>query len=242
MVQSADDALLAIRRKLHTYRGESRFTTWAYKFALYEAAARPAGAPGATANCRWTPTCPPGRCMNRSRRRSCCRRSRRASRRSRPTSARCSSRSRCNGVPIDVLAERLDSTRGALYKTLHDARRALRAYLADHDETIARAHEAYVTARTGPGEPELGLDDELPFVTQLDVYVDELVALAGVLRRSTNAFPVMRAAAASGAPPAIEDLAQPGWRSSCARALRRGDHVARRGLGAAMPRSIASTR
>jgi RNA polymerase sigma-70 factor, ECF subfamily len=31
-----------------------------------------------------------------------------------------------NGVPIDVLAERLDTTRGAL-KTLHDARRKLRA-------------------------------------------------------------------------------------------------------------------
>ena len=36
-----------------------------------------------------------------------------------------------NGVPIDVLAERLTSTRGALYKTLHDARRKLRATLAD---------------------------------------------------------------------------------------------------------------
>jgi RNA polymerase sigma-70 factor, ECF subfamily len=35
------------------------------------------------------------------------------------------------GVPIDVLAERLDSTRGALYKTLHDARRKLRRCLAD---------------------------------------------------------------------------------------------------------------
>ena len=34
-----------------------------------------------------------------------------------------------NGVPIDVLAERLDTTRGALYKTLHDARRKLRAHL-----------------------------------------------------------------------------------------------------------------
>jgi RNA polymerase sigma-70 factor (ECF subfamily) len=29
-------------------------------------------------------------------------------------------------VPIDVLAERLNTTRGALYKTLHDARRKLR--------------------------------------------------------------------------------------------------------------------
>ena len=34
-----------------------------------------------------------------------------------------------NGVPIDVLAERLGSTRGALYKTLHDARRKLREYV-----------------------------------------------------------------------------------------------------------------
>ena len=37
-----------------------------------------------------------------------------------------------NGVPIDVLAERLGTTRGALYKTLHDARRKLRAAV-DHE-------------------------------------------------------------------------------------------------------------
>ena len=36
-----------------------------------------------------------------------------------------------NDVPIDVLADRLGTTRGALYKTLHDARRKLRARLAD---------------------------------------------------------------------------------------------------------------
>ena len=34
-----------------------------------------------------------------------------------------------NGVPIDVLADRLNTTRGALYKTLHDARRKLRKHL-----------------------------------------------------------------------------------------------------------------
>ena len=34
-------------------------------------------------------------------------------------------------VPIDVLAERLNTTRGALYKTLHDARRKLRSALAE---------------------------------------------------------------------------------------------------------------
>jgi RNA polymerase sigma-70 factor (ECF subfamily) len=32
--QSADDALLAILSKLNDFRGDSRFTTWAYKFAL----------------------------------------------------------------------------------------------------------------------------------------------------------------------------------------------------------------
>jgi RNA polymerase sigma-70 factor (ECF subfamily) len=33
-------------------------------------------------------------------------------------------------VPIDVLADRLGTTRNALYKTLHDARRRLRRALA----------------------------------------------------------------------------------------------------------------
>ena len=36
-----------------------------------------------------------------------------------------------NGIPIDVLAERLNTTRGALYKALHDARRKLRKELTD---------------------------------------------------------------------------------------------------------------
>jgi RNA polymerase sigma-70 factor, ECF subfamily len=35
-------------------------------------------------------------------------------------------------VPLDVLAERLGTTRGALYKTLHDARRKLRGDLANN--------------------------------------------------------------------------------------------------------------
>src|SRR4051794_31877512 len=39
-VQAADDALVAVLAKLDTYRGDSRFTTWAYKFALLESAVR----------------------------------------------------------------------------------------------------------------------------------------------------------------------------------------------------------
>jgi RNA polymerase sigma-70 factor (ECF subfamily) len=41
-----------------------------------------------------------------------------------------------NGVPIDVLAERRNTTRGALYKTLHDARRKLRAALAAAGQAV----------------------------------------------------------------------------------------------------------
>ena len=54
----------------------------------------------------------------------------------RRTSARCWSRTTLNGVPIDVLAERLNTTRGALYKTLHDARQKLRTCLANRGMTI----------------------------------------------------------------------------------------------------------
>jgi RNA polymerase sigma-70 factor (ECF subfamily) len=44
-------------------------------------------------------------------------------------------------VPIDVLAERLATTRGALYKTLHDARRKLRAELARTGLTLETEEE-----------------------------------------------------------------------------------------------------
>ncbi len=40
------------------------------------------------------------------------------------------------GVPIDVLAERLGTTRGALYKTLHDARRKLRGHLSNQGLSV----------------------------------------------------------------------------------------------------------
>lgn len=34
--QAADDAMLSVLRRLETFRGESRFTTWAHKFAIVE--------------------------------------------------------------------------------------------------------------------------------------------------------------------------------------------------------------
>ena len=39
-LQAASDALVAVLAKLDDYRGASRFTTWAYKFAILEAGVR----------------------------------------------------------------------------------------------------------------------------------------------------------------------------------------------------------
>jgi RNA polymerase sigma-70 factor, ECF subfamily len=136
--QAADDALMAIMRKLHTYRGESRFTTWAYKFALLEAAVK---VRRRAWQAREVPLEADGWAQL-------------ADRRSSPAADAESSEliaAVCDGiaealtphqrtvlvaltlndVPIDVLADRLGTTRGALYKTLHDARRKLRARLSD---------------------------------------------------------------------------------------------------------------
>jgi RNA polymerase sigma-70 factor (ECF subfamily) len=135
--QAAADALMAILRKLHTYRGDSRFTTWAYKFALLEAAVE---VRRRTWHDREVPLEDDAWAQL-------------ADRRAAPEtdtetaelidavrsaiSDALTAHQRTvliaitlNGVPIDVLAERLSTTRGALYKTLHDARKKLRARLA----------------------------------------------------------------------------------------------------------------
>jgi RNA polymerase sigma-70 factor (ECF subfamily) len=136
--QAANDALLAILGKLDTYRGDSRFTTWAYKFALLEAAVRVRrrawqGKEVPVEPEHWSIIAEGGET---------------------PASAaeehelldtikdalhtELSGHQRevlvavaINGVPIDVLAERLSTTRGALYKTIHDARKKLRTHLAE---------------------------------------------------------------------------------------------------------------
>ena len=42
-------------------------------------------------------------------------------------------------VPVDVVAERRGTTRGAIYKALHDARRNLRLALAGQGWTVDEA-------------------------------------------------------------------------------------------------------
>ena len=136
--QAADDALFAILAKLDTYRGDSRFTTWAYKFALLEAAVklRRRAWQG-----REVPIEPEQWSMLASRGKSAAGEAESNELLASISSAietELSPRQRevlvavaLNDVPIDVLAERLNTTRGALYKTIHDARKKLRSRLAD---------------------------------------------------------------------------------------------------------------
>jgi RNA polymerase sigma-70 factor (ECF subfamily) len=135
--QSADDALVAVLGKLDDFRGESRFSTWAYKFALYEAAAKLRRRAWQE---RELPLEPDSWSLIAARGLSP---SQHAAERELLGALQIaieqalSTHQRevlvaitLNGVPIDVLAERLNTTRGALYKTLHDARKKLRAQLA----------------------------------------------------------------------------------------------------------------
>jgi RNA polymerase sigma-70 factor, ECF subfamily len=136
--EAADDALMSVLRRLDDFRGESRFTTWAYKFALLEAAVKLRKRAWQDREVplepeSWSLFSGPGpspeeeleqgelietlqRAINEILT---------------PHQRRVLVAAALNGLPIDVLADRLGSTRGALYKTLHDARRKLRAHLEE---------------------------------------------------------------------------------------------------------------
>ena len=134
--EAADDALVSVLRRLDDFRGASRFTTWAYKFALLEAAVklRKRAWQG-----REVPLEPeswglfsstglePGAAAEQSELLATLQQG--ISEVLTEHQRRVLVALALNGVPIDVLAERLDTTRGALYKTLHDARQKLRRHL-----------------------------------------------------------------------------------------------------------------
>jgi len=136
-VQAADDALVALLGKLHTYRGASRFTTWAYKFALLEAGVRVRrrawqGREVVLEPESWPELADVGPSVEERREGAELLAALKSAVREQltPHQRAVFTALALNEVPIDVLSERLGTTRGALYKTLHDARRKLRAELA----------------------------------------------------------------------------------------------------------------
>jgi RNA polymerase sigma-70 factor, ECF subfamily len=141
--EAADDALMSVLGRLDDFRGASRFTTWVYKFALYEAAVKLRRRAWQGREVPLEPetwgmfassgTTPEGEAQQGELLRAV----------QEGIAETLTPRQRevlvalaLNGVPIDVLAERLGSTRGALYKTLHDARAKLRTHLGDLLEVI----------------------------------------------------------------------------------------------------------
>ena len=142
-LEAADDALMSVLARLDDFRGESRFTTWVYKFALYEAAVKLRrrawqGREVPLEPETWAIFASGGDTPEDELERGELLRAVQdgIADALTPHQRTVLVALALNGVPIDVLAERLGSTRGALYKTLHDARAKLRAHLGDLLEVI----------------------------------------------------------------------------------------------------------
>ena len=135
--QSADDALLAVLSKLDDFRGDSRFTTWAYKFALFEAGAKIRRRAWQGREVQMEPEgwsllahrgATPQEDVETAELLAALQDA--VTTELTPHQREVLVAITLNDVPIDVLAERLNTTRGALYKTIHDARHKLRGALA----------------------------------------------------------------------------------------------------------------
>jgi RNA polymerase sigma-70 factor (ECF subfamily) len=146
--QAADDALVSVLARLDSFRGDSRFTTWAYKFALLEAAVKLRrrawqGREVPLEPESWTVFSSGGLVPEQEAEQSelLTALQEAIERELTPHQRRVLVALALNGVPIDVLAERLSTTRGALYKTLHDARRKLRKHLDERGLALETLEE-----------------------------------------------------------------------------------------------------
>lgn len=141
--QAANDALVAVLRQLGSFEGRSRFTTWAYKFGVFHAGAavrrqawrhREVPLPDTLTVVDRAPT-PDAHSEAAQLARAV---QAAIATELTPHQRRVVLALLVEEVPIDVLAEGLGSTRNALYKTLHDARRRLRSALTDSGLLEAR--------------------------------------------------------------------------------------------------------
>ena len=136
--QAAADAVVAVLAKIGEFRGESRFTTWAYKFVIFEVSAK-------IGRHFWRqPTVPleswdqlPDRLGLDPARESEWHDLVRALRRAveedlTEHQRRIFTAIALDAVPLDALVAELGSSRNAIYTTMYDARRKLRASLVAH--------------------------------------------------------------------------------------------------------------
>jgi len=141
--EAADDALMSVLRRLDDFRGESRFTTWVYKFALLETAVklRKRAWQGREIPLEpesWTLFASAGLQPDAEAEQGVVLAAVQQAINDvlTPHQRRVLIALALNGVPIDVLADRLNTNRNALYKTLHDARRKLRKHLEEQQLSL----------------------------------------------------------------------------------------------------------
>jgi RNA polymerase sigma-70 factor, ECF subfamily len=135
--QAAADAVVAIIAKVGQFRGESRFTTWAYRFVILEVSAKVGRhfwrQPRAAMDAADWDRLPDRLGLDPAREsewRDLARALRRAVEEELTDHQRRVFRALVvDGVPLDALAIKLGSSRNAIYKTMFDARRKLRAIL-----------------------------------------------------------------------------------------------------------------
>lgn len=132
-LQAADDATVAVVVKLDSFRGASRFTSWAYKFAILEVSARLRRLAWSRRRVvmdelSWGRLASPAQGVDRS-----LEEQELLTRVKQLVETTLSEHQRqvflavvAHEIPIDVIAERTGSSRGAVYKTVHDARRKMR--------------------------------------------------------------------------------------------------------------------
>ncbi len=138
--QAADDATVAVLAKLAGFRGESRFTTWVYKFAVFEVSGklgRHTWRHGEIAldAAQWERL--PERLGNGPADQAEAGALAAAVRRAVEEELTDHQRRLfvaivVDGVPLDALVAALGTNRNAVYKTVFDARRKIRQYLVTH--------------------------------------------------------------------------------------------------------------
>lgn len=138
--EAAGDATLAVLGRLHAFRGESRFTTWAYAFAVFavsHALGRRRRVPDESALTEQMWAALPDRLGTAPDEQAAAKELLGVLRMAVEESLTQRQREMfvaivVQGVPVDALAVQLGTSRGAIYKTVFDARRKIRAFLVLH--------------------------------------------------------------------------------------------------------------
>jgi RNA polymerase sigma-70 factor, ECF subfamily len=148
--QAANDALVSIMAKLDEFRGESRFTTWAYKFVMFQVSTKIGRHFWRTGSPTLGEPVDPERIADRLATAPDQRAEQRELLRAlaRAVEQDLTEHQRkvfvaiaLDDVPVDALAAELGSNRNAVYKALFDARRKLRGSLADAGYAVSATPE-----------------------------------------------------------------------------------------------------